>query len=123
TVVNMLDMPPRENSSSIAGTPDWLSKPLAIAANIALTSVAPEPSRSSATNAVTASDCTNGASIPAKMAEPRMARNGGILSTANATRSSSGSRQPSDTWNTFSGASAAAAVLTDPDGLVTSPMT
>jgi hypothetical protein len=51
-----LAIPPRENSSSIASTPELLTKPVAMAAKLALMAVATGPSPGSSTKAVTAAD-------------------------------------------------------------------
>ena len=51
TVVSMLAMPPRENSSSIVCVPLLLTKPVAMAPNSASMPVATEPRPGSSTNA------------------------------------------------------------------------
>jgi hypothetical protein len=51
-----------------------------------------EPRLGSSTNAVTASGWVNGASTPAKRADPRIERKGGNLRMANTTSSNRGSR-------------------------------
>lgn len=56
TVVSRLAIPPRENRSSIGSTPELLTKPVAMAAKLALTAVATGPSPGSSTKAVTAAD-------------------------------------------------------------------
>ena len=111
-MVSMLAMPPRENRSSICGTPESLTKPVAIAAYPAFTAVATLPRLGSSTNATTASHWRNGASTAANSAEPRIDRNGGIRRTASTTSSTSGSRLRTEMSNAEASAARASSVLT-----------
>jgi hypothetical protein len=120
-VVSRLAIPPREKRSSIGSTPELLTKPVAIAAKLALMAVATDPSSGWSTKAVTAADWVKGARIPANSADPRIARNGGYFGMANTTSSARGSRLTAEMLNALPSASWAASVLTAPSGSAFKP--
>ena len=122
TVVNMLAMPPRENSSSTFGAPLLLTKPVAMAPNSASMPVATGPRSGSSTNAFTASGW---GTAPA---DPRTARTRGSTGTAgtSAARTRPGAAAAAGTARTMlkapSSACSAAAVLASDVGRLRNPM-